>query len=77
VAGTLSLVRRILFCLWKVMYLGHLTNLVKFLDGWMLLPSLKFLGLFSKRGFDFFSTLLTALLPLAPLPIRIYDYCRL
>ncbi len=67
VAGTFSLVSKILFCLWKVMYFGHFTNLVKFLLGWMLLPTLKFLGFFSKRGLAFFSTFLTALFPLAPL----------
>ena len=59
--GTLILVKRILFCLWKVMYLGHLTNLVKFLLGWILLPTLKFLGLLWNKGFDFFSVFFTAL----------------
>ena len=68
VDGTLSLVNKIRFCLWKVMYFGHLTNLVRFLLGWMSLPSLKFFGLFSKRGLALFSTFLTDLFPLAPLP---------
>ena len=68
VGGTLILERRILFCLWKVIYLGHLTNLVRLLLGWILLPILKFLGLFSKRGFAFFSVFFTALFDLAPLP---------
>ena len=56
VGGTLSLLRRILFCLWSKMYLGHLTNLVKSLLGWMSPPTLKFLGLDSKRGFLTFLT---------------------
>ena len=65
--GTLILVRRILFCLWKVMYLGHLTNLVRLRVGWILLPTLKFLGLFSKRGLAFFSAFFTPFLAFTPL----------
>ena len=64
--GTLILVKRILFCLWKVTYLGHLTNLVRFLLGWTLLPTRKLRGLFSKRGLAFFSTFLAPFLALAP-----------
>ena len=52
--GTLILVKRILFCLWKVIYLGHLTNLVRFLLGWILLPTLKLRGLLWKSGLVFF-----------------------
>jgi hypothetical protein len=73
--GTLILVRRILFCLWNAIYLGHLTNLVKFLLGWIWFPTLKFLGLLWKSGWDFFSVFLTALLALVPFPwvnIRLY-----
>jgi hypothetical protein len=47
--GTLSLFIRILFCLWRRMYLGHLTNLVRSLVGWMDLPTPNFLGVTSKR----------------------------
>ena len=65
IGGILILVSKILFCLWKAMYLGHLTNLVRFLLGWMLFPTLKFLGLDWKRGWVFLSPFLTALF-LAP-----------
>jgi len=64
--GTLILVRRILFWRWKVMYLGHFTNLVRFLVGWMLLPTLKLRGRFSKSGFTFFSTLFAPFLAFTP-----------
>jgi len=64
--GTLILVSRILFCLWKVTYLGHLTNLVRFLLGCTLLPTRKLRGLFSKRGLAFFSTFLVPFLGLVP-----------
>lgn len=67
-AGTLILVSNILFCLWNAIYFGHLTNLVRFLLGWILLPTLKLRGLLWKRGWAFFSTFLTALFPFVPLP---------
>ena len=67
-AGTLILERRILFCLWKAMYLGHLTNLVRFLLGWMLFPTLKLRGLLWKRGLVFLSAFLATFLFLFPLP---------
>lgn len=66
--GTLILVNKILFCLWKAIYLGHLTNLVRFLLGWILFPTLKFLGLLWKRGWVLVSVFLTARLPLTPFP---------
>jgi len=68
VGGTLILVRRILFCLWKVMYLGHLTNLVRFLFGCMSLPTLKLRGLLWKRGLVFLSTFLAPFFALIPFP---------
>ena len=71
--GTLILVKRILFCLWKVMYLGHLTKRVRFLVGWMLLPTLKLRGLFSKSGFTFFSTFLAPFLAFTPLAICLWE----
>lgn len=49
--GTFSLFMRILFCLWTRMYLGHLTNLVRSLFGWMALPTPNFLGVLSNRPF--------------------------
>ena len=67
VGGTLILVSKIRFCLWKVMYLGHLTNLVRFLLGWMSLPTLKLRGLLWKSGLVFLSTFLAPFFPLFPL----------
>jgi len=64
--GTLILVSRILFCLWKVTYLGHLTKRVRFLLGCTLLPTLKLRGLFSKRGLAFFSTFFAPFFALTP-----------
>ena len=57
------LLRRILFCLWKITYLGHFTNLVRLRLGCTLLPTLKLRGFFSKRGLDFFSTFLAPFFP--------------
>jgi hypothetical protein len=64
--GTLSLFMRILFCLWTRMYLGHLTNLVRSLFGWMALPIPNFLGVLSKRPFLWTCFFLPAPLPAAP-----------
>ena len=47
--GDLSLKNIILFYLWILMYFGHLTNLVRFLTGWISPPTLKFLGDLAKR----------------------------
>lgn len=49
--GTLSLFNRILFCLYKRMYFGHLTHLVTSLLGLTSPPIRMFLGLDSKSGF--------------------------
>jgi hypothetical protein len=64
--GTLIRVKRILFCLWKVMYFGHLTNRVRLRVGWMLLPTLKLRGRFSKSGFTFFYTFLAPFFAFTP-----------
>merc|ERR1719219_953263 len=50
VGGTFSLCWMTAFCLWSLMYFGHLTNRDKSLFGWMSWPIPKFLDLFSKRG---------------------------
>ena len=47
--GDLSLKNMILFCLWILMYFGHLTNLVRFLTGWISPPTLWFLAALVKR----------------------------
>ena len=49
VGGTLRRCIRMRFCLWILMYLGHLTKRVKSREGWMSPPRRKFLGFFLKR----------------------------